>query len=44
MLCAFTVQSEFPVFGHEVNLNTPQEVSWEEVVSKAKEVDCIEMN
>ena len=30
--------------GHEVKLNAPKEVSWEEVVSKANEVDCVEMN
>ncbi len=28
----------------EVKLNAPKEVSWEEVVSKANEVDCVEMN
>ena len=30
--------------GHEVKLNAPKEVSWEEVVSNANEVDCVEMN
>ena len=30
--------------GHEVKLNAPIEVNWEEVVSNAKEIDCVEMN
>ena len=30
--------------GHEVKLNAPKEVNWEEVVSNAMEVDCVEMN
>ena len=30
--------------GHEVKLNAPKEVDWEEVVSITKEVDCVEMN
>ena len=30
--------------GHEVKLNAPKEVSWEEVVSNAKDHDCVEMN
>ena len=30
--------------GHEVKLNTPKEVNWEEAVSNAKEADCVEMN
>ena len=30
--------------GHEVKLNAPVEISWEEAMSKASEVDCVEMN
>ena len=30
--------------GHEVKLNEPMEISWDEVVSVAKDVDCVEMN
>jgi len=30
--------------GHEVKLNAPLELNWEEVVSNSKEVDCTEMN
>ena len=30
--------------GHEVKLNAPIEVSWDEVVSNASDTDCIEMN
>ena len=30
--------------GNEVKLNAPKEVSWEEVVSNAKDADCVEMN
>ena len=30
--------------GHEVKLNAPDEVSWEEAVSNAKDADCVEMN
>ena len=30
--------------GNEVKLNGPNEVSWEEVISDAKDVDCVEMN
>ena len=30
--------------GHEVKLNAPIEVSWDEVVSNASETDCVEMN
>ena len=30
--------------GHEVKLNAPMEVSWEEVVSRASDADCVEMN
>ena len=30
--------------GHEVKLNTPIEVSWDEVVSNASDADCVEMN
>ena len=30
--------------GHEVKLNAPMEVSWDEVVSNASDADCVEMN
>ena len=30
--------------GHEVKLNAPLEVSWEEAISNAKDADCVEMN
>ena len=30
--------------GHEVSLNAPKEISWEESLSNAKDVDCVEMN
>ena len=30
--------------GHEVKLNAPMEVSWDEVVSNALDADCVEMN
>ena len=30
--------------GHEVKLNSSNELDWQEVVSKAKDVDCVEMN
>ena len=30
--------------GHEVKLNAPHEISWDEALSKAKEVDCVEMS
>ena len=30
--------------GHEVKLNAPKELSWDEVLSNAKDVDCVEMN
>ena len=30
--------------GHEVKLNAPTEVSWDEVVSSASDADCVEMN
>ena len=30
--------------GHEVKLNSPFEISWEESLSNAKNTDCIEMN
>jgi len=30
--------------GHEVKLNAPKEISWEESLSNAKNVDCVEMN
>ena len=29
--------------GHEVNLNTPLEISWEEALVNAKDKDCVEM-
>ena len=29
---------------HEVKLNAPKEINWEEAVSNAKEIDCVEMN
>ena len=34
----------FQRLGHEVKLNAPNEVSWQEVVSDAKDADCVEMN
>jgi len=30
--------------GHEVKLDTPKEVSWDEALSNAEAVDCVEMN
>ena len=30
--------------GHEVKLQAPQEISWAESLSNAKNVDCVEMN
>ena len=30
--------------GHEVKLNSPNEMSWDESLSNAKDTDCIEMN
>ena len=30
--------------GHEVKLNAPTEVSWDQVTSNAEKVDCVEMN
>ena len=30
--------------GHEVKLNAPKELSWDEVLSNAQNVDCVEMN
>ena len=30
--------------GHEVKLRNPKEISWEEAILNAKEVDCVEMN
>ena len=30
--------------GHDVKLNTPFEISWDQVVSNADPADCIEMN
>jgi len=30
--------------GHEVKLNAPKELSWNEVLSNAQNVDCVEMN
>ncbi len=30
--------------GHEVKLNTPKEISWDETLDNAKSVDCVEMN
>ncbi len=30
--------------GHEVKLNAPKEISWDEALSDAKDVDCVEMN
>ena len=30
--------------GHEVKLDAPKEISWEEALSNAKDVDCVEMN
>ena len=34
----------FQRHGHEVKLNAPNEISWEEALSNAQEVDCVEMN
>ena len=30
--------------GHEVKLNAPMEISWDEAQANAKDVDCVEMN
>jgi len=30
--------------GNEANINAPKEISWDEALSNAKEVDCVEMN
>ena len=30
--------------GHEVKLNAPKEISWDEALSDAKDTDCVEMN
>ena len=30
--------------GHEVKLNSPLEISWDEALLNAKETDCVEMN
>ena len=30
--------------GHEVKLNAPKEISWDEALSDAKDADCVEMN
>ena len=30
--------------GHEVKLNAPKEISWDEALSNAKDTDCVEMN
>ena len=30
--------------GHEVKLNTPMEISWDEAQANAKDADCVEMN
>ena len=30
--------------GHEIKLNTPKEISWDEALSNAKDTDCVEMN
>jgi len=30
--------------GHEVKLNAPKEISWEEALSNAQNTDCVEMN
>ena len=30
--------------GHEVKLNKPRDVSWEEVMTNASDTDCVEMN
>jgi propionyl-CoA synthetase len=30
--------------GHEVKLKSPKEISWEESLSNAKNIDCVEMN
>ena len=35
--------SYFKGEGHEVKLNAPLEISWEEALSNAKEKDCVEM-
>ena len=30
--------------GHEIKLNAPKEISWEEALSNAQNTDCVEMN
>ena len=30
--------------GHEIKLNAPLEISWEETLSSAKDTDCVEMS
>ena len=30
--------------GHEVKLNVPNEISWDEALANAEEVDCVEMS
>ena len=30
--------------GHEVKLNPPKEISWDESLSNANDVDCVEIN
>jgi len=30
--------------GHEVKLNAPKEISWDESLANAKDMDCVEMN
>ena len=30
--------------GHEVKLNAPKEISWDDALSNAKDTDCVEMN
>ena len=30
--------------GHEVKLNAPVEISWDEAHTNAKDTDCVEMN
>ena len=34
----------FQRIDHTVELNAPKEISWNEALSNAKEVDCVEMN
>mgnify|MGYP001388771491 CR=1 FL=1 len=34
----------FQRVGHEVKLNAPKEISWDEALSNAKDIDCVEMN